>query len=95
MSTPLSNQNPNPNQSRPCIALVSISRLTTLCETVAPRYTERAKFFSVREGYGAAVTALQAYIEAGTVDEERYDSYVHLRTELESEESTRQATRKR
>jgi propionate catabolism operon transcriptional regulator len=68
VSTPLSNQNQHPNQSRPGIALVSISRLTTLCETVAPRYTERAKFFSVREGYGDAVTALQAYVEAGTVD---------------------------
>jgi propionate catabolism operon transcriptional regulator len=70
VSTPLANPNlnPNPHQSRPGIALVSISRLTTLCETVAPRYTERAKFFSVREGYGDAVTALQAYVEAGVVD---------------------------
>jgi transcriptional regulator, propionate catabolism operon regulatory protein len=58
----------NLNQGRPGIALVSISRLRTLCETVAPRYAEGAKFFSVREGYGAAVTALQAYIDAGTVD---------------------------
>jgi propionate catabolism operon transcriptional regulator len=56
------------DHSRPGIALVSISRLRTLCETVAPRYAEGAKFFSVREGYGAAVTALQAYIDAGTVD---------------------------
>jgi len=60
--------NPSPNQSRPGIALVSISRLRTLCETVVPRYAERAKFFSVREGYGAAVTVLQTYIDAGAVD---------------------------
>nr|WP_255371255.1 propionate catabolism operon regulatory protein PrpR [Cupriavidus sp. YR651] len=58
----------NPNQGRPGIALVSISQLSTLCETVAPRYTEHAKFFSVRAGYGAAVTALQAYVDAGKVD---------------------------
>jgi len=58
----------NLNQGRPGIALVSISRLRTLCESVAPRYAERAKFFSVREGYGAAVTALQAYVDAGAVD---------------------------
>jgi len=53
---------------RPGIALVSISRLQTLCETVAPRYTDRARFYSVREGYGAAVTALQSYVESGAVD---------------------------
>lgn len=53
---------------RPGVALVSISRLQSLCETVAPRYAGRAKFFSVREGYGAAVTALQAYVDAGSVD---------------------------
>jgi ribosome biogenesis GTPase len=47
---------------------------------------------SHREEPGCLVIAA---VEAGTVDEERYDSYVHLRTELESEESTRQATRKR
>ncbi|WP_158903525.1 propionate catabolism operon regulatory protein PrpR [Burkholderia sp. L27(2015)] len=64
----MSTLGPIPNQTRPGIALVSISRLGKLCETVAPRYTERAKFFSVREGYGAAVTALQAYVDAGTVD---------------------------
>jgi len=64
----MSTLGPIPNQTRPGIALVSISRLGKLCETVAPRYMERAKFFSVREGYGAAVTALQAYIDAGTVD---------------------------
>jgi propionate catabolism operon transcriptional regulator len=58
----------NPNQGRPGIALVSISRLRALCETVAPRYAEHARFFSVREGYGAAVTALQASVDAGTVD---------------------------
>jgi len=58
----------NSNKGRPSIALVSISRLRTLCETVMPRYAEHAKFFSVREGYGAAVTALQPYIDAGTVD---------------------------
>ncbi|MFM0637683.1 propionate catabolism operon regulatory protein PrpR [Paraburkholderia metrosideri] len=58
----------NPNSGRPGVALVSISRLQSLCETVAPRYTERARFFSVREGYGAAVTALQAYVDAGSVD---------------------------
>jgi propionate catabolism operon transcriptional regulator len=53
---------------RPGIALVSISRLQSLCETVAPRYAARAKFFPVREGYGAAVAALQAYVDAGSVD---------------------------
>ncbi len=58
----------NSNSGRPGVALVSISRLQSLCETVAPRYTERARFFSVREGYGAAVTALQAYVDAGSVD---------------------------
>ncbi|MGF6992691.1 propionate catabolism operon transcriptional regulator [Paraburkholderia sp. GAS32] len=58
----------NSNPGRPGVALVSISRLQSLCETVAPRYTERARFFSVREGYGAAVTALQAYVDAGSVD---------------------------
>jgi propionate catabolism operon transcriptional regulator len=58
----------NPDPGRPGIALVSISRLQSLCETVAPRYAGRAKFFSVREGYGAAVTALQAYVDAGSVD---------------------------
>lgn len=52
----------------PGVALVSISRLQSVCETVAPRYAERARFFSVREGYGAAVTALQAYVDAGSVD---------------------------
>ncbi|WP_454736071.1 propionate catabolism operon regulatory protein PrpR [Cupriavidus necator] len=58
----------NPAQGRPGIALVSISQLSTLCESVAPRYTEHARFFSVRAGYGAAVTALQAYVDAGKVD---------------------------
>ncbi|WP_429326305.1 propionate catabolism operon regulatory protein PrpR [Paraburkholderia sp. GAS348] len=58
----------NPHPGRPGVALVSISRLQSLCETVAPRYTGRARFFSVREGYGAAVTALQAYVDAGSVD---------------------------
>ncbi|WP_434110530.1 propionate catabolism operon regulatory protein PrpR [Paraburkholderia caffeinilytica] len=58
----------NSNSGRPGVALVSISRLQSLCETVAPRYTGRARFFSVREGYGAAVTALQAYVDAGSVD---------------------------
>jgi propionate catabolism operon transcriptional regulator len=58
----------NSNPGRPGVALVSISRLQSLCETVAPRYTGRARFFSVREGYGAAVTALQAYVDAGSVD---------------------------
>ncbi|WP_087722024.1 propionate catabolism operon regulatory protein PrpR [Pandoraea sp. PE-S2T-3] len=58
----------DPRARRPGIALVSISRLQTLCETVAPRYTDRARFYSVREGYGAAVTALQSYVESGAVD---------------------------
>ena len=58
----------HPNSGRPGVALVSISRLQSLCETVVPRYTGRARFFSVREGYGAAVTALQAYVDAGSVD---------------------------
>ncbi|ASW02899.1 propionate catabolism operon regulatory protein PrpR [Paraburkholderia aromaticivorans] len=57
-----------PDPGRPGVALVSISRLQSLCETVAPRYAGRAKFFSVREGYGAAVAALQAYVDAGSVD---------------------------
>ncbi|MFM0643552.1 propionate catabolism operon regulatory protein PrpR [Paraburkholderia bryophila] len=57
-----------PQAGRPGVALVSISRLQSLCETVAPRYAGRARFFSVREGYGAAVTALQAYVDAGAVD---------------------------
>jgi propionate catabolism operon transcriptional regulator len=48
MSTPIS----HPNQLRPGIALVSISRMSTLCETVAPRYNELARFFSIRAGYG-------------------------------------------
>jgi propionate catabolism operon transcriptional regulator len=42
--------------------------LQSLCETVAPRYAGRARFFSVREGYGAAVAALQTYVDAGAVD---------------------------
>ncbi|PVX61316.1 propionate catabolism operon regulatory protein PrpR [Paraburkholderia unamae] len=54
--------------SRPGIALVSISRLRSLCEAVAPRYAEEARFFNIREGYGDAVTALQPHIEAGAVD---------------------------
>lgn len=57
-----------PRARRPGIALVSISRLQTLCETVAPRYTDRAKFYSVREGYGEAVRALQSYVDSGAVD---------------------------
>ncbi|AKM32762.1 propionate catabolism operon regulatory protein PrpR [Pandoraea faecigallinarum] len=59
---------PDPRARRPGIALVSISRLQTLCETVAPRYTDRARFYAVREGYGAAVAALQTYVESGAVD---------------------------
>ena len=58
----------NSNPGRPGVALVSISRLQSLCETVAPRYAGRAKFFPVREGYGAAVATLQAYVDAGAVD---------------------------
>ncbi|MFM0204887.1 propionate catabolism operon regulatory protein PrpR [Paraburkholderia fungorum] len=58
----------NSNSGRPGVALVSISRLQSLCEAVVPRYTGRTRFFSVREGYGAAVTALQAYVDAGSVD---------------------------
>ncbi|MFM0736163.1 propionate catabolism operon regulatory protein PrpR [Paraburkholderia xenovorans] len=58
----------NPNAARPGVALVSISRLQSLCEAVAPRYAGRARFFPVREGYGAAVTALQAHVDAGSVD---------------------------
>lgn len=52
----------------PGIALVSISRLQALCEAVAPRYRDQARIFPVRQGYGAAVAALQAHIDAGTVD---------------------------
>ncbi|HEX7933238.1 MAG TPA: PrpR N-terminal domain-containing protein, partial [Paraburkholderia sp.] len=58
----------NADPGRPGVALVSISRLQSLCETIAPRYAGRARFFSVREGYGAAVTALQAHVDAGSVD---------------------------
>ncbi|WP_027798502.1 propionate catabolism operon regulatory protein PrpR [Paraburkholderia dilworthii] len=58
----------NADPGRPGIALVSISRLQSLCETIAPRYSARARFFPVREGYDAAVTALQAYVDAGSVD---------------------------
>jgi propionate catabolism operon transcriptional regulator len=50
------------------VALVSISRLQSLCETVAPRYAGQVRFFAFREGYGAAVEALQAYVDAGSVD---------------------------
>jgi propionate catabolism operon transcriptional regulator len=57
-----------PNPGRPGVALVSISRLQSLCDAVAPRYAERARFFPVREGYGEAVVALQAYVDAGSVD---------------------------
>ncbi|TCK36849.1 propionate catabolism operon transcriptional regulator [Paraburkholderia sp. BL8N3] len=57
-----------PATHRPGIALVSISRLRTLCETVAPRYADRARFLSVNQGYGAAVNALEALIDAGSVD---------------------------
>ncbi|MCC8400405.1 propionate catabolism operon regulatory protein PrpR [Paraburkholderia sp. MMS20-SJTN17] len=59
---------PTVDAGRPGVALVSISRLQSLCEAVAPRYAGRAKFFTVREGYGAAVAALQAYVDAGSVD---------------------------
>jgi len=58
----------SPGTGLPGVAFVSISRLQALCETVAPRYAARARFFPVREGYGAAVAALQAYVEAGSVD---------------------------
>jgi propionate catabolism operon transcriptional regulator len=58
----------SPTASLPGVALVSISRLQALCETVAPRYAGRARFFPVREGYGAAVAALQAYVDAGSID---------------------------
>jgi propionate catabolism operon transcriptional regulator len=70
-SIPLSTFTPafvNADPGRPGIALVSISRLQSLCETIAPRYAGRARFFSIREGYGAAVTALQAHVDAGSVD---------------------------
>ncbi|MBB5402818.1 MULTISPECIES: propionate catabolism operon regulatory protein PrpR [Paraburkholderia] len=64
----LANPSPAVDVGRPGVALVSISRLQSLCEAVAPRYAGRAKFFTVREGYGAAVAALQAYVDAGSVD---------------------------
>ncbi|MDE1184235.1 propionate catabolism operon regulatory protein PrpR [Paraburkholderia sp.] len=54
--------------ARPGIAVVSISRLQSLCEAVAPRYQHSARIFPLREGYGAAVTALEAHLEGGTVD---------------------------
>src|ERR1700744_2560622 len=58
----------NSTAGLPGLAFVSISRLQALCETVAPRYAARARCFPVREGYGAAVAALQAYVDAGSVD---------------------------
>ncbi|KXU82767.1 propionate catabolism operon regulatory protein PrpR [Paraburkholderia monticola] len=64
----VANPSPAVDAGRPGVALVSISRLQSLCEAVAPRYAGRARFFTVREGYGAAVTALQAYVDAGSVD---------------------------
>ncbi|MGF6289532.1 propionate catabolism operon regulatory protein PrpR [Paraburkholderia youngii] len=64
----VANPSPAVDVGRPGVALVSISRLQSLCEAVAPRYAGRAKFFTVREGYGAAVAALQAYVDAGSVD---------------------------
>ncbi|MGF6876267.1 propionate catabolism operon regulatory protein PrpR [Paraburkholderia sp. MM5477-R1] len=64
----VANPGPAVDAGRPGVALVSISRLQSLCEAVAPRYAGRAKFFTVREGYGAAVAALQAYVDAGSVD---------------------------
>ncbi|RZF29326.1 propionate catabolism operon regulatory protein PrpR [Paraburkholderia sp. UYCP14C] len=64
----VANPSPAVDAGRPGVALVSISRLQSLCEAVAPRYAGRAKFFTVREGYGAAVAALQAYVDAGSVD---------------------------
>lgn len=64
----MSTLSPEPESNRPSIALVSISRLQTLCETVAPRYQRSARIFPIREGYGAAVAALQPYIDKGTVD---------------------------
>ncbi|WP_144109239.1 propionate catabolism operon regulatory protein PrpR [Paraburkholderia sp. BCC1886] len=57
-----------PPSSQPGVALVSISRLQSLCEAVAPRYAGQARFFPVREGYGAAVSVLQDYVDAGAVD---------------------------
>ncbi|NUX56485.1 propionate catabolism operon regulatory protein PrpR [Paraburkholderia youngii] len=64
----VANPSPAVDVGRPGVALVSISRLQSLCEAVAPRYAGCAKFFTVREGYGAAVAALQAYVDAGSVD---------------------------
>jgi len=58
----------NGSPDLPGIALVSISRLSSFCETLAPEYATRARFFSIRQGYGAAVDALQEHISAGTVD---------------------------
>jgi propionate catabolism operon transcriptional regulator len=59
---------PTLQESRPGIAVVSISRLQALCEALAPRYLDHARIFPVREGYGAAVQALRTLIEAGKVD---------------------------
>lgn len=58
----------NPQQHRPGIAIASISRLRHLCEAVIPRYSDHARIFPVRKGYGDAVSALEPMIEAGTVD---------------------------
>nr|WP_241016556.1 propionate catabolism operon regulatory protein PrpR [Paraburkholderia sp. Ac-20336] len=68
LANPIPPLNSNADSGRPGVALVSISRLQSLCEAVEPRYAGRAKFFTVREGYGAAVAALQAYVDAGAVD---------------------------
>ena len=52
----------------PGIALVTISRLQTLCENMLPRYSDKVRFLPLRQGFHAAVAALQASIDAGAVD---------------------------
>jgi len=64
---PMSQVVSNAVPGRPGIALVSFSQLATLCETVAPRYGDQARFFSVRAGYGAAVAALALFALIGTL----------------------------
>ncbi|WP_297834149.1 sigma 54-interacting transcriptional regulator, partial [Pseudomonas sp.] len=56
------------NQRRPGVAIVSISRLRNLCESLAPRYSDRAQLFPVREGYDDAIQLLEPLIEVGAID---------------------------
>lgn len=53
---------------RPCIMVVSISRLHQLCETITPRYLNRTQVVGIREGYGKAVEAIQSYMKDRSID---------------------------